>query len=53
MSFGPYSKAIVAIVGAVIVGLTSYFGADVPAWFNTLVAILTAAGVYQVSNEER
>lgn len=46
-----YNKFLVAIAGAVVAGLFAYFGSDVPAWVNTLVAVLTALGVYGVPNK--
>lgn len=50
----PYRKFIVAIIGA---GLTwavaEYAGdPDVSKWLSLVTAILTAASVYQVPNEE-
>lgn len=54
MKLGQYSKFIVALVGAAIIGATAFFtsqGNEVPSWFNTLVAVLSALGVYQVRNE--
>ncbi len=50
MSFGKYSKFIVALVGFVVVLLTQYFG-DAN-WLPPLVSLLTALGVYQVPNRE-
>lgn len=45
-----YNKFIVAIVGAVVAGLYSYYGAGNEA-VQTLVAVLTAFGVYGVANK--
>lgn len=50
MNLNRYRKFIVAAVGALVVGLTAAFGNDVPSWFNTVIAVLTALGVYQVPN---
>jgi len=49
----PYRKAIVAVIGA---GLTwavaEYAGdPDVSKWLSLVTAILTAAGVYSISND--
>ena len=54
-------KFIAAAVGAILLGLsaflgigdgTSLFGVPVDSLVNTIVAILTAVGVYAVPNEE-
>lgn len=53
MSFGPYSKFIVAIIGAVATWATVVLADGVVTqveWISLIVPILTAAGVYQVSN---
>lgn len=43
-----YNKFIVAIVGFAVIALsTQYSTAD---WFQPLVSLLTALGVYQVKN---
>lgn len=53
MQYSKYSKFIVAAVGALVVGLAAAFGDNVPSWFNSVVAVLTALGVYQVPNREK
>lgn len=45
-----YNKFIVAIVGAVVAGLYSYYGAG-NELVQTLVAVATALGVYGVANK--
>lgn len=47
-----YAKAVVAVAGAVVqaVNVTA-LPADVKPWFGVVVALLTAAGVYQVPNK--
>ena len=44
-----YNKAIVAVVGAVVAGLTMYYGAN-NATVQIIVALATALGVYAVPN---
>lgn len=53
MTFGPYSKAIVAITGAVLTWALATFPDNhtVSVWVSLVSAILTAAGVYKVRNE--
>lgn len=46
---GQYSKFIVAIAGAIIAGLYSYYGAG-NELVQTVVAIATALGVYTIPN---
>ena len=50
----PYKKAIVAVVGAVLTWAISNYAndPDVSKWLGLVSAVLTAAGVYQVTNEE-
>ena len=50
MSFGKYSKFIVAVVAAVVAGLTQYYGVDSTV-VSTVVGVLGALGVYGVTNE--
>lgn len=45
-----YNKFIVAIVGAVVAGLYSYYGAG-NQLVQTVVAVVTALGVYTVPNK--
>lgn len=45
-----YNKAIVAVVGAVVAGLYSYYGAG-NELVQTFVAVVTALGVYQIRND--
>jgi hypothetical protein len=46
-----YSKFIVAIVAAIVTAIGTYYVDAQPEWFPTLVAILSALGVYQVKNK--
>lgn len=46
----PYNKLIVALVGAVVTVLVQFYGNN--AALQVVVAVLTAAGVYQVRNKE-
>lgn len=48
--FGKYTKFIVAIVGAVVAGLYSFYGAG-NELVQTIIAVATALGVYQLPNE--
>lgn len=50
MKFGKYTKFIVALVGAAVAGLYSYYGADSEV-VQTVIAIVTALGVYRLPNE--
>lgn len=50
MSLGEYSKFIVAIAAAVVSGLVAYYGEDTQL-VQTVIAVLSALGVYSVSNE--
>jgi len=45
-----YSKFIVAIVGAVVTGITLYYG-ETPEWLTAIIPFLSAIGVYSVSNK--
>ena len=45
-----YNKLITAIVGALVSGLSLYFNS--PDWLQLVIPVLTAAGVYQISNKE-
>ncbi len=56
-----YRKLIAALVGALLIGLnaafgigdgTSIFGIEADQIVNTIVAVLTAVGVFAVPNEE-
>lgn len=56
-----YNKLIAALVGALLIGLntifgigdgTSIFGISADQIVNTIVAVLTAVGVFAVRNEE-
>jgi len=51
-SLAPYSKAIVAIVGAIVTGLTQVFpdNPDVSRWCAFVMSVLTVAAVYLVPN---
>jgi len=51
MTFGTYSKAIVAAAGAIAVALGDAVF-DVNDGITVVLAVLTALGVYSVSNEE-
>jgi len=46
-----YNKLIVALVGAAVAGLYSYYGAG-NELVQTVVAVVTALGVYQVPNRD-
>lgn len=48
-----YNKAVVAIVGAIVTWLVSNYAgnADVQHWLGLVLAVLTAAGVYQTPNK--
>lgn len=54
MNLAPYKKFIVAVVGAVLIGVNQFFGlelgVDAQQAVNIVVPILTALGVYQVEN---
>ena len=49
-----YRKTIVAIVGAALTWAISTYASDpdVSKWLSLVTAVLTAAGVYQVTNKE-
>jgi len=53
-SIKPYSKAIVAIVGAIVTGLTQVFpdSPDVSRWCAFVMSVLTVAAVYLVPNAD-
>jgi hypothetical protein len=54
ITFGPYSKAIIAGIGALAAWCASALtdGVITPAeWAGLLVALLTPAATYQVTNE--
>lgn len=54
ISFGPYSKAIIAIIGAVATWAAVVLADGVISqveWISLIVPVLTAAGVYHVTNE--
>lgn len=44
-----YNKAIVAIVTALVTGVSIFYNS--PDWLQMLVPVLGALGVYQVTNE--
>lgn len=44
-----YAKFITAFAGGVVLVLTSLYGANTP-WVTTIIAVLTALGVFQVPN---
>jgi hypothetical protein len=46
---GQYSKFIVAFIGAVTVGLTTFFPAA--SWEPTVAAVLSALAVYLIPNQ--
>lgn len=48
----PYSKAIVAVVGAIVTGLTQVFpdSPDVSRWCAFIMSVLTVAAVYLTPN---
>lgn len=46
----PYSKFIIALVGAVVTVVAQFYGAN--AAVQVVVAVLTALGVYQVPNAD-
>lgn len=50
----PYRKTIVAVIGAAVTwAVATYAGdPDVSKWLSLVTAVLTAAGVYQITNEE-
>lgn len=54
MNLAPYKKFIVAVVGAIIIGVNQFFGleigVDAQQVVNIVVPVLTALGVYQVDN---
>jgi hypothetical protein len=53
ITFGPYSKFIVAVIGATAAWATASFADTVVSpqeWVALVVAILTALGVYSVAN---
>lgn len=51
MNLGKYNKLIVAVIGGAVQLASLYYGQDTPSWINTLIAIATALGVYQVPNK--
>ena len=53
-SIAPYSKAIVAVVGAIVTGLTQVFpdNPDVSRWCAFIMSVLTVAAVYLVPNAD-
>lgn len=48
-----YNKTVVAVVGAALTwAIATYAGdAEVSKWLSLVTAVLTAAGVYQVTNK--
>lgn len=52
---GNYSKFIVAICAAVLIGLNSFFGIDIAIGAeglgNIVISVLGAIGVYQLPND--
>ena len=53
-SLKPYAKAIVAVVGAIVTGLTQVFpdSPDVSRWCAFVMSVLTVAAVYLVPNAD-
>jgi hypothetical protein len=47
-----YNKFLIALVGALILGLSTYYGEEQPEWFVTVVGVLTSLGVYIVPNKK-
>ena len=55
ISFGPYSKTIVAVIGALATWTTTSLADGVVStqeWIGLVLAVLTALGVYQVVNKQ-
>lgn len=50
MNVGQYSKFIVALFGAVVTSLTTYYGGNPPHWLSLVISAATAATVYLVPN---
>lgn len=50
-SVGQYSKFIVALFGALVTGLTSYYAGSPPHWLSLVVALGTAVTVFLVPNQ--
>jgi hypothetical protein len=50
----PYAKAIVAVVGAIVTGLTQVFpdSPDVARWCAFVTSVLTVVAVYVVPNQD-
>jgi hypothetical protein len=48
LSFGPYSKAITAIIGQAITFASLYYGTN--HWVSGIIAAAAALGVYAVPN---
>lgn len=56
ISFGPYSKFIVAVIGALgtwAIASLADGNVTTPEWIALISAVLTALGVYQVTNKEK
>ena len=53
-SLKPYSKAVVAVVGAIVTGLTQVFpdSPDVSRWCAFVLSVLTVAAVYLTPNAD-
>lgn len=45
-----YKKFLVALTGFVVIALSAAFGTNPPTWFEPLISLLSALGVYQVRN---
>ena len=48
---GQYSKFIVALFGALVDGLTSYYAGNPPHWLSLVVTLGTAITVFLVPNQ--
>lgn len=51
-NLGKYRKGIVAFIGFAVVALTAVLGNNPPAWFQPLISLLAAIGVYQLPNDK-
>lgn len=54
MNLKPYSKTVVAVIGAALTWAIATYASDpdISKYLSLVTAVLTAAGVYQVSNKE-
>jgi hypothetical protein len=51
ITFGPYSKAVTAVIGQALTFASLYYGTN--HWISAAVAVASAAGVYAVPNSPK